>query len=233
MKACEFCATRLKLIVDYNTCEKQRSSRTEIVVKLTQKLSGKINLDAGCGDGRYAECFRGNVVGLDLDSKRLRISKGKYGDLMLGSICHMPFRSCAFDYVLCTEVIEHIPKSEGEKALKELERASNFLLITTPNRNKWFQILSSLAYGSENPEHISQWSAKELRKKHFENVRGCLGWVTAERVPKILQKFWNLLAWYFVEIFGGDLIAMKAKSSHVFRLYMNTWKLGTHVRNRI
>ena len=203
----------------------QKRSRTETVVKLTQKLSGKLNLDAGFGDGRYAECFGGNVVGLDLDSKSQKISKGKYHAIVLGSICHLPFKSRVFDYVLCSEVIEHIPKLQGEKALRELERVSNFLLITTPNRNKWFQILSSLAYRRENPEHVSQWTVKEIREKHFEIIHGCLGWVTAERIPKIFRKIWNLLAWYFAEVFGGDLIAMKAKSSHVFRLFMNTWKL--------
>lgn len=205
--------------------ENQRLLRTETVVKLTQILSRKLNLDAGCGDGRYAECFGGNVVGLDLDLKRLKTSKGKYDALILGSICYLPFKSRIFEYVLCSEVIEHIPKLQGEKALKELERVSNFLLITTPNRNRWFQILSSLVYGSENPEHLSQWSVKEIRQNHFEIVRGCLSWVTAEKVPRLFQKIWNLLAWYFVGIFGGDLIAVKAASGHNFRLFMNTWEL--------
>lgn len=209
MKACEFGVARLGSVVSPSRCKNQKQLRVTVsVVKLTHKLSGKLNLDAGCGNGRYAAYFKGDTVGLDLDLESLKISKGKYNDVLLGSVCYLPFKQLAFDCVLCCEVIEHIPKSEAEKALKELERVSNLLLITTPNRNKWFKTLSRLVYGPENPQHVSLWSVKELREKHFA-VYGCLGWVTAERVPTIFQKLWDLLAWYFPEAFGGDLIATK------------------------
>jgi SAM-dependent methyltransferase len=210
MKTCESGVTRLRSDVSPSRCENQkRLKATASVTKLTQKSSGKLNLDAGCGDGRYAAYFSLDVIGLDLDLESLKISKGKYDDVLLGSVCYLPFKQRAFDCVLCCEVIEHIPKSEAEKALKELERVSNLLLITTPNRNKWFQTLARLVYGPENPQHVSLWSVKELREKHFA-VYGCLGWVTAERVPTIFQKLWNLLAWYFPEAMGGDLIATKS-----------------------
>jgi len=202
-------------VVSPSKCKNQKQSKVTVsVVKSTQKLSGKLNLDAGCGDGRYATYFRRDVIGLDLNLENLKISKGKCNDVLRGSICYLRFKQRVFDYVLCCEVIEHIPKSEAEKALEELERVSNLLLITTPNRNKWFQTLAQLIYGSENPKHVSLWSAKELKEKYFA-VHGCLGWVTAERLPTILQKLWNLLAWYFPEAFGGDLIATKSMPSAV------------------
>jgi len=215
MKPCKFGVARLGYVVSLADARVKKQLRVTVsVVKSTQKSSGKLNLDAGCGDGRYAAYFKGDTVGLDLDLDSLKISKGKYNDVLLGSDCYLPFKQRAFDYVLCCEVIEHIPKQEVEKALKELERVSSLLVITTPNRNKWFQTLSQLIYGPENPQHVSQWSVNELREKHFA-VHGCLGWITAERVPPILRKFWNLFAWYLPEAFGGDLIATKSIKSSV------------------
>jgi len=225
MKACEFFSFKLSDLWSTLThCENQRNSRTETVVKLTDQLCGKLNLDAGCGKGRNAECFKGNIIGLDLNLRDLTTSKEKYDALILGSVCHLPFKSYVFDFVLCSEVIEHIPKLDGGKALKELERVTDFLLITTPNRNKLFQILSLLTYGPENPEHMSRWSPKEFKEKMFD-VYGCLSWVTAEKIPKTLQKLWNIFAWYIVEIFGGDVIAMKSKSNNTFKLFMKTWQV--------
>ena len=184
---------------------------TEKITELVQKLSKRVNLDAGCGNGKYSQFFKGPVLALDVDPKNLKMAKTKYDSVIQGSICYLPFKSNAFSFVLCGEVIEHLTKKEGENALDELERVSDNLLVTTPNRNRWFKILSRLVYRKENPEHISCWTAQALQKKMFD-VHGCLGWVTAQKVPYIIRKIWNFIAWYFPELFGGDLIGIKKLS---------------------
>ena len=110
-------------------------------------------------------------------------------------------------FVACVEVIEHLSKLEGEKALGDLKRISRSLLLTTPNRNTWFRVLSRVIYGAENPDHVSFWKTEELREEGFV-VHGCLGMVTAHRVPKVFWGLWNILAWFLPEVFGGDLIAL-------------------------
>lgn len=210
MKACEFGAGWLGSRVTHEV--NATSHVTVKVVELIAQLSGRPNLDAGCGDGRYGTYFNGEVIALDLNPQHLakRASALNYKDRVLGTICSLPFRSAIFDTVLCSEVIEHMSKLEGKSnALKELKRVSKYLIITTPNRNMWFQILHRLLRIPENPGHVSKWTAKDLQEEGFR-VHGCLGWVTAQKVPsRVLRRIWNFLAFNCPDVFGGDLIGIK------------------------
>ncbi len=94
-------------------------------------------LDAGCGAGRHlGEAFRRSgvqVVGLDMNYEdvvtarnTLRIM-GKEGEggggpwlTMRGDVTKLPFADHAFDLVICSEVLEHIP--EDSKAISEIIR---------------------------------------------------------------------------------------------------------------
>jgi len=212
MKACEFVGMELGFMVN-DMSQASLISTTRRVAQLIEELSGDINLDAGCGEGAYTHCFHGLVVGLDINREQLKKAyvRGGYDALLLGSICGLPFQSDVFDLVACVEVIEHLPKSEGKIALGNLKRISKSLLITTPNRNAWFQILSRIVYGAENPNHVSFWKANELREEGLD-VHGCLGLVTTRRIPKVCKGLWDILAWVLPEAFGGDLIAIKARS---------------------
>jgi 2-polyprenyl-6-hydroxyphenyl methylase/3-demethylubiquinone-9 3-methyltransferase len=54
---------------------------------------------------------------------------------VVGDVADLPFDNADFDYVVCTEVIEHIV--EPQRALRELARVlrpGGMLVITTPNR---------------------------------------------------------------------------------------------------
>ena len=110
------------------------SQRQRIAQTLALIPDGVSNvLDAGCGDGtlsnRLAE--RGiEVVGVDISSVALSHIEAKR---VVGSVGQLPFRDSAFDLVLCTEVLEHLPVDVYPQALGELERvASRHILVTTP-----------------------------------------------------------------------------------------------------
>jgi glycosyltransferase involved in cell wall biosynthesis/SAM-dependent methyltransferase len=210
LKGCEFVALKLGTLSGINVrgYKSLGEHTTRRVTNLTRTLSGKLNLDAGCGQGNYARYFRGQVVGLDLDRRVLRMSKKRYAEVMRGSIAFLPFRPQSFDYVLSSEVLEHLHESEGIRALKELETISNRIVLTTPNRNILFSVLNRIVYGPENPQHVSRWSTRLLRERQFD-VHGCLGWVSAERIPKIFHRLWDSLSWDFPGLLGGDLIAIK------------------------
>jgi ubiquinone/menaquinone biosynthesis C-methylase UbiE len=84
-------------------------------------------LDVGCGDGRHiAEAARRDclAIGLDYDAAELRKARARIGgqrvDLVVGDASRLPFRSDAFDAVICTETLEHLPDDTG--AMREIAR---------------------------------------------------------------------------------------------------------------
>jgi len=84
-------------------------------------------IDMGCGDGRHIVesarrgCF---AVGLDYDADELRRARARIGsqrvDLVVGDASRLPFRDGAFDAVICTETLEHLPDDAG--AMREIAR---------------------------------------------------------------------------------------------------------------
>ncbi len=108
-------------------------------------------LDLGCGFGRHAfEAARrgANVVALDAGREEVEGVAATFaamveaGELtgptlhtaaVQGDALHLPFPDGAFDRVICSEVLEHIPDDEG--AMRELTRVlrrGGTMAITVP-----------------------------------------------------------------------------------------------------
>jgi len=82
-------------------------------------------LNVGIGDGNFERqgLRRGwQVVSLDPDEYAvLAISvAGAHGEV--GSIANMPFPNGSFDFVVASEVLEHLTSDERSRALREIER---------------------------------------------------------------------------------------------------------------
>jgi ubiquinone/menaquinone biosynthesis C-methylase UbiE len=106
-------------------------------------------LDVGCGTGRHLlelSQYPGSFVGLDLD--RGDLSKTRYlfdltarqrpvvadVELMQGVGEQLPFGDCLFDYVVCTETLEHVP--DDRAVLSELVRVlrpGGVLVVSVPD----------------------------------------------------------------------------------------------------
>ncbi len=82
-------------------------------------------LDVGTGTGANLRLLRqlkvSNVAGLDSNELAIQycLTKG-LGDVRRGDICAMPFEDGSFDFVLATDVIEHVDSDSA--ALRELVR---------------------------------------------------------------------------------------------------------------
>jgi dolichol-phosphate mannosyltransferase len=123
-------------------------------------------LDVGCGSSRIIGYAR--MVGLDIVLAKLRYAR-RYGNpLVHGSIFELPFKDSAFDCVICSEVIEHVPADE--RVFSELERVlepGGRLILGTPDYDRWRWralewLYGRLAPGGYADEHITHYSRSNL-----------------------------------------------------------------------
>lgn len=124
-------------------------------------------LDVGCGSSRILSGLD-QVVGVDILVRKLRWAR-RYGKpLVNASIFELPFCDAAFDCVISSEVIEHIPA--GQRPFLEMRRIlkdGGTLILGTPDYGRWsWRIIEGLYHrlipGGYADEHITQYTKEEL-----------------------------------------------------------------------
>jgi SAM-dependent methyltransferase len=154
-------------------------------IKKLIPIGVKTILDAGCGDGkitnelaRSANC---TIAGFDISEEALSyVQVPKFR----ASIDHIPMPDQAYDLVICTEVLEHLPPVVYKKALQELARLSKkYILIELPHRQQ-------LAYGMER---CSACGAKFHCNHHY---RSC----NAKVLRNLFGKSWKIVE---MRVVGG------------------------------
>ncbi|MEO8083893.1 MAG: methyltransferase domain-containing protein [Ardenticatenales bacterium] len=124
-----------------NEADMSFKGRAEAVYDFLAIGPGDRVLDMGCGRGFYLKFTRelyphADVVGVELDRPLLATAKAQVPGVRTvnGNVYRLPFADGAFDKILFTEVIEHIP--DDRAALRELARVlapGGRIAITTPN----------------------------------------------------------------------------------------------------
>lgn len=131
----------LKTLVLRTVAPPNETARNGWVIRQLQKIpEGMSILDIGAGEMPYKEYCKhlkyksqdfGKYTG---ENVQAGIKTGKYNTRnvdIISDIKKIPVGNKSFDYVLCTEVFEHIPDPLG--ALKEIERiCRRGLIITAP-----------------------------------------------------------------------------------------------------
>ncbi len=119
-------------------------------------------LNAGSGEGLFLEFLNGfgdlrRIVHMDLKRPDLsRWESDPRNEAVPGSLTNLPFGEAEFDFVFCTEVLEHV---EGDaKALREIARVlkpGGTVLLSTPTPP-----------APDDPAHVREgYTLDELKKK--------------------------------------------------------------------
>jgi dolichol-phosphate mannosyltransferase len=124
-------------------------------------------LDVGCGSSRIIAGLPPGSVAVDILQRKLRYAR-RFGRMVVrASGAALPFADASFRCVLCSQVIEHVPKETP--ILDELCRVlapGGRLVLGTPDYDNWqwvaFEKLYGLVPGGYKDEHISHYSNREL-----------------------------------------------------------------------
>ncbi len=127
-------------------------------------------LDIGCGSSRIIQDLP-QVIGLDILLPKLRFLRGRHSRLIQGDIFALPFPGAAFDAVICSEVIEHIPDRPSLFAeLTRILRPGGTLVLGTPDYGRWLWWMLEYCYGKILPgayahEHIKHYTRASLTER--------------------------------------------------------------------
>jgi dolichol-phosphate mannosyltransferase len=125
-------------------------------------------LDVGCGSSRIIAALPPGSVAMDILSRKLRYARKFNRALVHASGFNLPFADNSFPCVLCSQVIEHVPKTSP--ILDELCRVlapGGRLVLGTPDYDHWewvaMEKLYGLVPGGYADEHIAHYTYDELR----------------------------------------------------------------------
>lgn len=127
-------------------------------------------LDIGCGSSRILQSLP-QAVGLDMQIRKLRWLRTPGRALVQGSLNQLPFADQSFDAVICSEVIEHIPRQEVD--LTDMVRVlapGGTLVLGTPDYGRWIWRFLEGLYKKVFPqgyatEHINRYTRRSLRRE--------------------------------------------------------------------
>jgi len=124
-------------------------------------------LDIGCGSSRIIQDLP-EAIGLDILLPKLRFLRDGHSRLVQGSIFALPFPDAAFDVVICSQVIEHIPDAPTVfDEMTRVLRPGGTLILGTPDYGRWLWWVLEWIYGKILPgayahEHITHYTRATL-----------------------------------------------------------------------
>ena len=165
-------------------------------------FTGKL-LDVGCGLGHFCRYIKARSIDLEvtgMDFSKFSIKKAKELsdkinmdiDFVVGDAQELPFEDNLFDYVISSDVIEHL--DNPDKHLMEMKRVlkkGGQATILTP----WKHLINK--EGLISVEHVQEWTPDELSvliAKHFGTGRVFLPKVMLDLITKeISYTYWFIM----------------------------------------
>ncbi len=127
-------------------------------------------LDIGCGSSRIIQKIP-EAIGLDRSLPKLRFLRGRHRLLVQADLFALPFGSAAFDAVVCSEVIEHVPdRPLLFEEMSRVLRPGGTLILGTPDYGRRLWRILEWIYGKILPgayarEHISHYTRARLTER--------------------------------------------------------------------
>lgn len=159
--------------------------RVKKLLKELKDIKDKKILDVGCEAGYVSlEMIKkgGKVFSFDICQDALINfkKKNKRGRVFLAGAQKMPLRDNIFDYVVCTEVIEHMPRLDlAFEEIKRVLKPKGRFLLTFPNENlrkKLYPLAKLVGINTDIEEEVTLYEYNfqeimDLAKKKFKIVK--------------------------------------------------------------
>ena len=150
--------------------------RYEIITTLIKENGQERCLDVGCGSSRIIGALPQGSIALDILIRKLRYARRFGRPTVQGSIFNLPIPDGAFPSVLCSQVIEHVPRANVLDELDRVLQPGGYLILGTPDYANWqwlliewlYKVLLPQAYADE---HITHYTYSELVEE-FVSKRG-------------------------------------------------------------
>jgi SAM-dependent methyltransferase len=178
-------------------------SETTPVVAAEVPAAAGLVLDAGCGPNPALAITIGadrrrTVVAFDigLGTARLAVAVAQRAGVELlavvGDVERLPFRSGAFDAVVCDDTIEHLPDDRaGARELSRVTRDHGTVIVATPNRHSLevlWRKLNDRVRGRRLPASAYYAAASHLREYTPKELRAVLS-------PALLVQHYAVVGW--------------------------------------
>ncbi len=138
-------------------------------VKFVRFIRGRDVIDVGCGGGFVVEAMRrvgARTVGLDLSPPSIAYARRRFPEceFACGTAEDFARAGRTFDFIYCSEVMEHVPNPESfAAALAQLCRPGGYLFVTTPDIGHWRVPKDLVSWNLVYPpQHVSYFTAKSL-----------------------------------------------------------------------
>ena len=142
----------------------------ERLLSVIKDLSIETILDVGCGEGFTLQKLKDNSIGkklegIEYDMTAIKLGKQMHPEITIkeGDIYKLPYKDNSFDLIICTEVFEHLERTE--KALSELHRvAKKYCLLSVPHEPIFMLVDYMRGKTPQSIGHINHWSRNGFKK---------------------------------------------------------------------
>lgn len=188
----------------------------------------KTVIDLGCGDGSLMKNIskdkKWDITGIELYPSSIKKASqfGIYRLVAKADVVNLPKKITKknYDVVFASQVLEHLKKNDGKKAIKVwLRMVTKRLVITTPVGFIEYEPIEEKDENNPLQKHLSGWSPEEFVNLGFkvrgQGIRLIYGEKGFARLFPSLFPVWSLIALlfsplvYFFPKLGLYMIAVK------------------------